>query len=151
MESNKEIVSDLKELLAILNDGKEGYESAAEATDKIELQGLFLKYAAQRAGYAEELRTHIATHGTTADNERGGILGALHRTWIDIKQALSSKEDLAILNAITTGEMAALDKYNHHIANDEDHADHLQLLQRQRDGILNALKEIETLITQRSA
>lgn len=151
MESNREIVSDLKDLLSILNDGKEGYESACEATDKIELQGVFLKYAAQRAGYAEELRTHIATHGAVAENENGGILGALHRTWIDIKQALSSKEDLSILKAITTGEMAALEKYNHYIADYTDHADHLQLLQRQRDGILNAVKEIETLIVQRNS
>lgn len=149
MESNKEIVNDLKDLLAILNDGKEGYESACEATDKIELQGIFLKYSAQRAAFADELKIHIATHGAQADNESGGILGALHRTWIDIKQAISSKEDLAILKAIETGEEAAIQKYNHYIAHYEDHADHLQLLQRHRDGILNALKEIELLIIQR--
>jgi uncharacterized protein (TIGR02284 family) len=143
METNKEIISDLKELLSIVNDGKEGYESAAEATNTIELQGTFLKYAAQRTAYAEELRAHIAVHGGDAENESGGVLGALHRTWIDIKQALSSKEDKAILEAVVTGEKAALDKYDEYISDYTDHADHIDLLKRQREGVLEALKEIE--------
>lgn len=146
MESNKEIISDLKDLLSIVNDGKEGYESASETTDKIELKGLFLKYSAQRAGYAEELRAHIAEHGAAAENESGGVLGALHRTWIDIKQALSSKEDAAILDAILTGETAALVKYDKYIADYIDHADHIDLLKRQRAGVDAAIDEIEALV-----
>jgi uncharacterized protein (TIGR02284 family) len=151
METNKEIISDLKELLSIVNDGKEGYETSSEATEKIELQGVYLKYAAQRAGYAEELRAHIATHGGDADNESGGVLGALHRTWIDIKQALSSKEDVAILEAIVTGEKAAIDKYDQYISDYVDHADHIELLKKQREGVLEALKEIESLLVQRKS
>lgn len=151
METNKEIISDLKDLLSILNDGKEGYESAGEATESIELQGTFLKYAAQRAGYAEELRAHIATHGENAENESGGVLGALHRTWIDIKQALSSKEDTAILDAVVTGEKAAIEKYDKYISDYADHADHIELLKKQRAGVLEALKEIESLLVARKA
>ena len=144
METNNEIISDLKGLVNIVNDGKEGYESASEATDSIELKGLFLKYSAQRAGYAMELKDHIAKHGGDSDNEDGGILGVLHRTWIDIKQALSSKEDTAILGAIETGEKAAIEKYDRVLEDYASHADHIELLQRQRTGILEALKEIET-------
>jgi uncharacterized protein (TIGR02284 family) len=151
METNKEIISDLKELLSIVNDGKEGYESSAEATEKIELQGVFLKYAAQRAAYAEELRAHIAIHGADAENESGGVLGALHRTWIDIKQALSSKEDAAILEAVVTGEKAAIAKYDEYISDYIDHADHIDLLKRQREGVAEALKEIEVLLIQHKA
>lgn len=142
MESNREIVRDLKELLAILNDGKEGYEKSSEATDKIELKGLFLKFSAQRAFFAEELKAHIATHGGHAENEKGGIIGALHRVWIDVKQALSNKEDKAILDAVATGEIAALQTYNRYIADYSDHADHIELLRRQRDGIQEALQEV---------
>lgn len=144
MATNNEIISDLKGLVNIVNDGKEGYESASEATDSIELKGLFLKYSAQRAGYAMELKDHIAKHGGESDNEEGGILGVLHRSWIDIKQALSSKEDVAILSAIETGEKAAIEKFDKALEDYESHADHIELLQRQRTGILEALKEIET-------
>lgn len=144
MESNKEIISDLKGLVNIVNDGKEGYESASETTDSIELKGLFLKYSAQRAGYAMELKEHITQHGGDSENEDGGILGSLHRTWIDIKQALSSKEDAAILGAIETGEKAAIEKFDKCLEDYASHADHIGLLQKQRTGILEALREIET-------
>jgi uncharacterized protein (TIGR02284 family) len=149
MESNKEIIRDLKNLLAIVNDGKEGYESSSEATDKIELKGVFLRYAAQRALYASELSAHIATHGGNADNESGEILGAIHRTWIHLKQALSSKEDKAILDAVVTGETVALQTYNQYIADYSDHADHIDLLRRHRDGIMDALQEMHTLLSAR--
>ncbi|SMD16911.1 ferritin-like domain-containing protein [Pedobacter nyackensis] len=144
METNQEIISDLKGLVDIVNDGKEGYTSACEATDSGELKDLFLKYSIQRADYAMELKAHIAQHGGDYDNEEGGILGALHRTWIDIKQALSSKEDPAILGAIETAEKAAIEKYDKVLEDYASHADHIVLLQRQRTGILEALKEIET-------
>lgn len=142
---NEQIISDLKGLVNIINDGKEGYESAAAATERAALKAEFLKFATERVVYAEELKAHILKHGGVSENESGGVLGALHRTWIDIKQALSSKEDVAILSAVITGENVALAKYDQALADYATHADHLYLLKSQRDGILNALKEMEVL------
>lgn len=144
MDTNQEIIRDLKGLVNIVNDGKEGYASASEATDNLELKALFLKFSAQRAGYARELKDHMAKHGGDSENEVGGLLGAIHRTWIDIKEALSSKEDQAILGAIETGEKAAIEKYDSVIENFATHEDHIVLLQRQRTGIIEALEEVET-------
>ncbi|WP_256004004.1 ferritin-like domain-containing protein [Pedobacter deserti] len=144
MESNNQVISDLKGLINILNDGKEGYDSASTTTESIELQGLFLTYSAQRAAFADDLKAHLHAHGGDSENESGGVLGALHRTWIDIKQALSSKEDIAILSAIETGEKAALEKFDKVLDDPALHVDHLELLQRQRTGIREALTEIET-------
>lgn len=144
MENKNEVISELKGLVNILNDGKEGYVSAAETTESGELKSLFLQYAAEREAFASELKSHLLTHGGVSENEEGGVLGVLHRTWIDIKQAFSSKEDVAILSAIETGEKAAIEKFDKAIEDDTDHADHLELLQRQRTGILSALKEVET-------
>lgn len=145
MENNSQIISDLKGLINIVNDGKEGYEAASEVTSSLQLKALFLKFAAEREVYANELKAHILKHGGSSENESGGILGALHRTWMDIKQALSSTENEAILSAIETGEKAALEKYEKAMEDYGNHADHLYLLKSQRDGILNALKAIETI------
>jgi len=144
MENNNEIISDLKGLVNILNDGKEGYESASETTESVELKSVFLTYAAQRAAFAAELKAHLLQHGGESENEDGGVLGALHRTWIDIKQAFTSKEDTAILGAIETGEKAAIEKFDAVLEHPDTHADHIELLQRQRTGIREALSEIET-------
>jgi uncharacterized protein (TIGR02284 family) len=147
MENNTAIIDDLKGLVNILNDGKEGYQSAAETTQSTELASLFLEYAQQRSEYAEELKAHLAQHGGVSENETGGVLGALHRTWIDIKQALTGKEDVAILGAIETGEKAAIEKFDAALEHPAIHADHIELLQKQRTGILAALRAIETYHT----
>jgi uncharacterized protein (TIGR02284 family) len=80
LKTKEEVISDLKELLALVNDGREGYQSASEATDNPELKALFAKFSGERIVYAAELKEHIAVHGGEADNEDGGILGGLHRT-----------------------------------------------------------------------
>lgn len=149
MKNNDEIIRGLKGLVNIVNDGKEGYESASEATDSNELKGVFLKYAAQRAGYAVELKEHIVKHGGNADGEGGDVPGVLHRAWIDIKQALSRKDDVAILAAIETGEKDAIEKYDKCIEDYTNHEDHLVLLEKHRDGIVKALNNIELLHMQR--
>lgn len=146
MKNNENIVADLKELLVLANDGKEGYQSAAEATDNTELKALFLSYAGERIVYAAELEEHIATHDGVAENENGGILGGLHRAWMHVKQAFESKKDAAILSAITAGERTAIARYSDMIDNYERHADHLTLLTGQRDGIADALRKIEKLV-----
>jgi len=147
MKSNRQIIQELKELLLLVNDGKEGFETSSEATEKIELKGLFLRYSAQRALYASQLKDHIEKHGGKVDNEKGDLLGVLHRTWIDIKQALSSKEDKAILKAVITGERVALDKYNRLLADFDDHADHIALLRTQRDGIVEAMESVYEMMS----
>ena len=145
MENNKEIITDLKGLISIINDGKEGYLSASDSTDNVELKAVFLKYAAERKIYEVELKAHMMKHGEVSENDEGGILGAIHRTWIDIKEALTDKSETALLGAVITGENAALSKYDGVIKDNELHADHLNLLTSQRNGIAESLKEIEVL------
>lgn len=145
MERNNEIIDDLKGLVSIINDGKEGYESAAESTDNVELKAVFMKNAAQRSMYESELKNHIQKHGGHSDNDEGGVLGAIHRTWIDIKEALTGKSETAILEAVTTGEKAALEKFDSVIEDSALHQDHLDLLTKQRNGIAETLKDIEVL------
>lgn len=145
LKTREEVISDLKTLLSLVNDGKEGYQHSAEITENPELKTFFLGVEGERIVYASELKEHIAVHGGEADNEDGGILGGLHRGWISIKQLLTSNEDKAILEAIVTGEKAAIEKYDEYIADYADHADHLELLRGQRDGIETAKNKIVAL------
>jgi uncharacterized protein (TIGR02284 family) len=146
LKSKEQVINDLKEILELVNDGKEGYLAAADATKNTELQALFSKISGERIVYGAELKEHIALHGQEAENEHGGVLGGLHRVWLTVKQAFNSNDDQAILTAITTGERAAIEKYEECIKDYADHADHLNLLTEQRDGIKAALTEIEQLI-----
>jgi uncharacterized protein (TIGR02284 family) len=143
LKTKDQVISDLKDLLELVNDGKEGYHTASEATETPELKALFAKLSGERIVYAAELKEHIAVHGGTADNEKGDILGGLHRTWLSIKEALSSKENSSLIETIITGEKAVIAKYDELIADFADHADHMELLKTQRAGIQTALNDIE--------
>ena len=145
LKTRAEIVSDLNNLVEIVNDGKEGYQHAAEKTDSPELKALFLKFHGERIVYADELKEHVLTHGGETNNEEGGVLGGLHRGWISVKEFFTSNDNAALLEAIITGEKAAIEKYDEYIADYADHADHLELLKTQREGIQNALAGIEQI------
>jgi len=145
MKDENEIINDLKGLINILNDGKEGFKDAVTHVKSVELKATFMEFSNERAAYAEELKAHLLQHGGSSDNDEGGVLGALHRSWLSIKEAFSSNEDAAILIAIETGEEAALNKYDTVLKDYEDHADHYSLLKKQRDGIQASLNKIEAL------
>ena len=144
MEINKNIVEELKSLVNTLNEGKERYLSAREVVNSIELKHMFLQFAEERATYVQELAMHINEHGGESNNQAVGILGALHRTWIDVKQALSSNEDEAVLGAIETGEQAAIEKYDKVLIQQNIFTSLIEILQKHRAGILEALKQVET-------
>src|SRR6476469_7753882 len=145
MKNQKEITSDLKGLINILYDGKEGYKEAIQNVKSEALKSIFMDFSNERAMYAEELKAHIVQHGDYSENEEGGVLGALHRAWLDVKEMLTANEDSAILNAIETGEKAAVDKYDSVLKDYADHADHYSLLSKQRNGIQKALDKIKML------
>ena len=145
MKDQNEIIADLKGLVSIVNDGKEGYKEAAEKVKSIELKAMFTEFSMERSTYEDDLKSHILQHGGESSNEEGGFLGTLHRTWIDIKGAISTSEDSAILNTIITGEKAAIAKFDEVLRDFETHEDHYALLMRQREGIDNTLTKIEEL------
>lgn len=146
MENQAEnTVSNLKHLLSICNDGKEGYKNAAENVESAELKALMHTYSIQRAEYAAALKTNIQQCGGDPDNSEGGPLGVLHRTWIDIKAALTSNENKAVLDACITGEKAALEAYDKALADESLSTQTKELLTQQRMGIQESLRNVESL------
>ncbi len=142
--SNKKLIDDLNHLITICNDGKYGYDTAAEDADSSALKAMFTQYSAERAQFAQQLKTEIATLAGDADHG-GGPLGAIHRAWIDVKSALSSKDNKAVLGACITGEKAAVNAYNDILEENTLPADIRSLLNQQRRSIEEALNKVEGL------
>jgi uncharacterized protein (TIGR02284 family) len=107
---DKEIISVLNGLIETCKDGEQGYKDAAEKAKESALQSLFLKYAFQRKEFAEELQVVVTQLGGDAATS-GHVAGTLHRGWINLKQALSSNEDKALIDECEAGEDAAIKNY----------------------------------------
>ena len=143
-DRNEKAIEKLNHLIAIANDGKYGYENAAEDVSDVTLKQMFRQYSLERAGYAEDLKKEVRKLGGSPDNG-GGPLGALHRTWMDIKSTITSGDREAILKTCTTGEEAAVKAYTEAV-NDENIMDNTrQLISNQLNGIQFALNSIRSL------
>jgi uncharacterized protein (TIGR02284 family) len=93
----------LNQLLQTVRDGEQGFNDAAESTDNADLRATLQGFAAQRAAFVTELTQLIQSVGGDP-HETGHIAGAMHRGWMNVKEAFSRREDKAILEECERGE-----------------------------------------------
>ena len=100
----------LNELLETLKDGEKGYSEALTDVEDQDLKEVFRKYALQRDGYLTELEDQMHQLNLKADEE-SSITGTIHRAFINLKAAVTSKSRESILNECERGEDYAVKAY----------------------------------------
>jgi len=118
MADQKEIISTINNLIGTLKDGEKGFKEAADAVDDPQLKSLFIGYSEQRARFARELQTQTRSVGETEPETGGSAAGAIHRGWINLKSAVTSKEQSAILGECERGEDSAVYEFEKAMRND---------------------------------
>jgi len=141
-ENRTEIVNTLDGLIAILEDGKLGYTNAAEHIENSAIKSDFIQYARERALFIVELQDEINNLGKSTDTAGGGVLGTLHRAWIDFKSTFTSGDTEAIVNACITGEEAAIEKYEEALKKEELQPSQKALLTKQLSSIKAILMKL---------
>ena len=116
MIGNDANITTLNTLTATLIDSVEGYRDAAENTESGRFQELFRQMANDRNGCVEDLRAEVRRLGGEAEDDQS-TMGSLHQRWLDLKAAITGRDDKAIINEVERGEdylqakfEAALDK-----------------------------------------
>lgn len=100
----------LKTLTSTLNDSVNGYRDAAENVDSQDLRSLFTEFAGKRESAASELKAEVRRLGGDPD-EDGSVLGGLHQSWLDLKSAITGRDDKAIINEVERGEDYLKEKF----------------------------------------
>src|SRR5436309_1414271 len=114
---NDSVISTLNNLIETCKDGQNGFREAADGVKKSELKTLFLAYAQQRAQFAGELQNEVLRLG--GDPEKtGSVVATLHRGWIDIKSAVTGKDEGAIISECERGEDSAVKNYGEALKED---------------------------------
>lgn len=111
MTSNTTNTSVLNDLIETLKDGQEGFRVASEDVESPELKTLFNQFSLQRSSFAGELQSLARDFGQHDPEEKSSVAGALHRGWINIKAALSSHDEHAVLAECERGEDVAVAAY----------------------------------------
>ncbi len=144
MAQQKEIISTVNNLIETLKDGQEGFRQAADAVKDPNLKSLFGGYSQQRSRFANELQNQARSLGESEPEKSSSAAGALHRTWINLKSAITSGDDHAILAECERGEDSAVEQYEKAM-NDNLPAPLLEIVSRQYSQIKNAHDRIKNL------
>lgn len=133
----------LNDLLESARDGEYGFHACADHAESGELKGIFQRHSRECAAAALELEQHIRRLG--GDPASGGSMtGALHRGWVSVKTALSTRDDKAVLEECERGEDAAVARYRKALKAPLP-ADVRALVERQAQGAQRNHDEVRAL------
>jgi uncharacterized protein (TIGR02284 family) len=111
MTQQREAISTINGLIETLKDGEKGFKEASEAVKDPQLRSLFQQYSQQRHRFASELQAQAQTLGELKPEKSSSTAGAMHRAWINLKSAVTSGDDKAILSECERGEDSAVHEY----------------------------------------
>ncbi|OAI42536.1 aldehyde dehydrogenase [Verrucomicrobia bacterium SCGC AG-212-E04] len=133
----------LNGLIETCRDGQEGFQHAAENVTDITVKAIFERYSAQRAKFVTQLQVLVRSLGKDAETT-SSVAGALHRGWIDLKAAVTSKDEKAILAECERGEDSAVAEYRNAL-DEELPGDIRSILIMQYGDVQKAHDEIKLL------
>lgn len=114
MSSDNDITV-LNSLIKTTLDSMKGYEDAAKDAESTQFATMFADFARDRAQVATQLQAQVRTLGGEPELD-SSLLAAAHRTFMDLKQALTGKDDKAIIVEVERGEDHIKEKYEEAIA-----------------------------------
>ena len=100
----------LNHLIETCKDAERGFRHVAEHATSPAVKALFLDIASQRAQFAADLLPHAQRLGGAREAD-GTAAGALHRTWIDLRSALTRNDQAAVIREAERGEHFSLGVY----------------------------------------
>ena len=107
---NDDGLTTLKTLTSTLNDSVNGYRDAAEHVESQEFRQLFTQFADQRSRASADLQAEVRRLGGEPDND-GSTLGSIHQRFLDLKAAVTGRDDKAIINEVERGEDYLKEKF----------------------------------------
>ena len=131
---NDDVKTVLNDLIEISFDGEKGFAKAAADEHDEDLNTLFTQCAQRCREGIVELQSQVQSQGGNPDKS-GSAAGTLHRGWLCVKEALTGRDDKAILEECERGEDHAKAAYKKALAKDLP-ADIRAVVERQYQGVI---------------
>jgi len=103
-------VSCLNDLIETSKDGERGFTKSAQDANDPQLKSVFNEGARRCREAIVELQALVRAEGGDPDNT-GSVSGAIHRGWVSLREAVTSRDDEAILEEVERGEDYAKGQY----------------------------------------
>lgn len=118
MTSTDHDASILNDLIATLLDSIDGYQKSAGDIENKALADKFIARARERQSAVTELQAAVASAGGKPEDE-GTLLAGAHSAFIDLKEAVTGKDDKAIVAEVERGEDHLKSKFEKALAKDD--------------------------------
>lgn len=139
----KDVIETVNDLIENCKDGEYGFKRCGERVERSDLKQVMNQRADDCQRAASELQTLVSQLGGTPETT-GTALGAMHRGWVSVRDAVSGDSDLAVLEECERGEDAALERYRS--ALEEALPPHVRsLVERQYEGVKRNHQQIRSL------
>ena len=147
---NDHDVSVLNSLIETTIDSVDGYRhSAGEATNPT-FADIFRRRAQEREQVVARLRERVVELGGTPEEE-GGLLAKAHRRFLSLRDAVSGRDDKAVIAEVDRGESWLNSKWEAALADDKLAADTQRLLRELYQSVRSGHDQWETIHRQISA
>ena len=112
---NNEIIDTLNTLIETSRDGENGFIACAEDAKDASLRAYFT-ICATRCRQSVHTLDEMVTHYAGTPEPSGSVMGSLNRAWLNLRAAISSNSDLAVLEECERAEDAAIRTFQHALA-----------------------------------
>jgi uncharacterized protein (TIGR02284 family) len=133
---NSELISALKSVINVLEDGQKGMAEIGEHLKDERLKQFFLSESLKRTSFRGDLESELHRQGVHDIHESGTASGKLYRTWAGLKAKLGGG-DHTLLETAESAEDEAKDAYKDALDSDLP-LPIRQLLTKQQTEILTA-------------
>ena len=101
--STDSTIATLNSLIKTTLDSMKGFKNAAEDAENTQFSTMFADFARERSEVATALQTEVSRLGGIPEDD-SSFLAAAHRSFMDLKQAFTGKDDKAIIQEVERGE-----------------------------------------------
>ncbi|KQR94867.1 hypothetical protein ASG01_03095 [Chryseobacterium sp. Leaf180] len=143
---NSKTVSVLNDLLNITNDRIEGFNKVEDKVweNHSNLKSDYDQMVTESQKMKSELIDLITSKGGSPDDTTS-TAGALHRTWIDVKNSFSGNKEESTLENVVFGENAAIDAYENALESGDLCPESTLVVQNQLHHLKSAASKFEHL------
>lgn len=103
MSSSDHDISVLNSLIKTTLDSRKGFREAAEEASSPRFAEMFAEFAAERGSVASRLQAEVRRLGGDPEDD-SSFLAAAHRTFMDLKNAITGNDDKAVIQEVERGE-----------------------------------------------
>ena len=141
---NSGLVETLKEVGKIIRDSEEGYRHSANDIDDWQLRSMFLELARIRGEQGDEVDRLLQRFGGEAAPKGGSAGGTLHRTFVDLKAAITGHNRQAVIAEVVRGESYAESVFDKALRADLP-ADVRQVIQRHHNSVRDSRDRVRRM------